>query len=62
MLPSEKYPLELGNLKFLPNCPKGHKVMGVMDGDFCLAEVHIPADTPMREIDAAVRKVFLNQL
>jgi len=36
--------------------------MGVMDGDFCLAEVHIPADTPMREIDAAVRKVFLNQL
>ena len=54
--------LDLGSLRLLPHCPKGHRVVGIMDGEFVVAEVHIPADTPLRETDTVVRKVISNQL
>ena len=54
--------LSLGALRLLANCSKGHKVVGLMDGDFVVCEVHIPGDTPLREIDSAVRKFLSEQL
>ena len=55
-------PLDLGPLRIMSNCLKGHQVIGLMDGEFCLAEVHIPNNTPLREIEPTVVKVILNQL
>ena len=54
--------LSLGSLRLLANCDKGHKVVGLMDGDFVMCEVHIPGDTPLREIDSVVRKLLESQL
>jgi hypothetical protein len=54
--------MDLGALRILNDCPKGHKVIGIYDGDFCMAEVHIPEDTKLSDIDKAVRKVLSEQL
>mgnify|MGYP001616136323 FL=1 len=58
----KQFNMDLGSLRILGDCPKGHKVIGVMDGDFCICEVHIATDTPLRENDAAVRKLLREQL
>lgn len=54
--------MDLSQLRLLNDCPAGHRVVGLMDGDFVVAEIHIPHDTPLRETEAAVRKVMENQL
>ena len=54
--------MDLGSLRILGNCPKGHKVIGLMDGDFCVAEIHLPPDTKMSEVDRKVREFFNGQL
>lgn len=54
--------MDLGALRFLPDCPKGHKVIGLMDGDFVVAEIHIPGDTKLQDVDSTVRKLLEEQL
>ena len=53
---------DLGALRILNNCPAGHKVIGVMDGDFVVAEIHIPGDTKLSDVDKTVRKILKEQL
>ena len=54
--------MDLGALRILNNCPAGHKVIGVMDGDFVVAEIHIPGDTKLSDTDKIVRKILKEQL
>lgn len=53
---------DLGNLRILNNCPRNHLVIGLMDGDFCVCEVHLPIETSWRDIDEKVRAYFGGQL
>ena len=54
--------MDLGSLRLLPNCPKGHKVIGICDEDFVVCEVHLPAGTSLKEIDQKVREFLGAQL
>lgn len=57
-----KITVDLSALRILENCAKGHRVVGIMDGDFTVCEVHIPGDTPLRDTEAVVRKIMEGQL
>ena len=53
--------MDLGALKILNDCAKGHKVIGICDGEFVVCEVHIPKSTPLNKIDEVVRMTLSSQ-
>ena len=53
---------DLGNIRIANNCPSGHVVVELCDGDFAMAEIHLPSDTKLRDISTVVEKFFRSQL